>query len=64
MESIPAEAEIAAQLFAGLHANAVAAVIGSSPRTVRAHLRSIFRKCEVESQAQLLQLLALGPRNL
>ena len=60
----PAEAEIAAQLFSGLHVNDVAAVIGSSPRTVRAHLRSIFRKCEVESQAQLLQLLALGPRNL
>lgn len=60
----PAEAEIAAQLFSGLHVNDVAAAIGSSPRTVRAHLRSIFRKCEVESQAQLLKLLALGPRNL
>lgn len=60
----PAEAEIAAQLFSGLNVNDTAAVIGSSPRTVRAHLRSIFRKCEVESQAQLLKLLALGPRNL
>jgi DNA-binding CsgD family transcriptional regulator len=60
----PAEAEIAAQLFSGLTVNGVAAALGSSPRTVRAHLRSIFRKCEVESQAQLLQLLALGPRNL
>jgi DNA-binding NarL/FixJ family response regulator len=60
----PAEAEIAAQLFSGLNVNDVAAAVGSSPRTVRAHLRSIFRKCEVESQAQLLQLLALGPRNL
>lgn len=60
----PAEAEIAAQLFSGLNVNDVAAALGSSPRTVRAHLRSIFRKCEVESQAQLLQLLALGPRNL
>jgi len=60
----PAEAEIAAQLFSGLNVNDVAAALGSSPRTVRAHLRSIFRKCEVESQAQLLQLLALGPRNI
>jgi DNA-binding CsgD family transcriptional regulator len=59
-----AEAEIAEQLVSGLHVNDVAAALGSSPRTVRAHLRSIFRKCEVESQAQLLQLLALGPRNL
>jgi DNA-binding CsgD family transcriptional regulator len=59
-----AEAAIAAQLFSGLNVNEVAAALGSSPRTVRAHLRSIFRKCEVESQAQLLQLLALGPRNL
>lgn len=60
----PAEAEIAAQLFSGLSVNEVATALGSSPRTVRAHLRSIFRKCEVESQAQLLQLLALGPRNI
>ena len=60
----PAEAEITAQLFSGLNVNDVAAALGSSPRTVRAHLRSIFRKCEVESQAQLLQLLALGPRSL
>jgi DNA-binding CsgD family transcriptional regulator len=59
-----AEAAITSQLFAGLSVNDAAAAIGSSPRTVRAHLRSIFRKCEVESQAQLLQLLALGPRNL
>ena len=60
----PAEAEIAALLFSGLHVNEVAVAGGSSPRTVRAHLRSIFRKCEVESQAQLLKLLALGPRNI
>lgn len=60
----PAEAEVAAQLFSGLNVNGTAAALGSSPRTVRAHLRSIFRKCEVESQAQLLQLLALGPRNI
>lgn len=60
----PAEAAVTAQLFSGLSVSAAAAAIGSSPRTVRAHLRSIFRKCEVESQAQLLQLLALGPRNI
>jgi DNA-binding CsgD family transcriptional regulator len=60
----PAEAEVATKLFAGLCVADTASAIGSSPRTVRAHLRSIFRKCEVESQAQLLQLLALGPRNL
>ena len=56
----PAEAEIAAQLFAGLHVNDVAAAVGSSPRTVRAHLRSIFRKCEVESQAQLSAAAGVG----
>lgn len=60
----PSEAEVAARLFSGQSVNDTAAAIGSSPRTVRAHLRSIFRKCEVESQAQLLQLLALGPRGL
>ena len=60
----PAEAEISSQLVSGLDVKDAAAALGSSPRTVRAHLRNIFRKCEVESQAQLLQLLALGPRNL
>jgi DNA-binding CsgD family transcriptional regulator len=60
----PAEAEIAALLFSGLNVNDVATALGGSPRTVRAHLRSIFRKCEVESQGQLLKLLALGPRNI
>jgi DNA-binding CsgD family transcriptional regulator len=60
----PSEAAVAAQLVSGLDVSEAAATIGSSPRTVRAHLRSIFRKCEVESQAQLLQLLALGPRNI
>jgi len=60
----PAEAEIVAHLFSGLDVNDTAAALDISPRTVRAHLRNIFRKCEVESQAQLLKLLALGPRNL
>jgi DNA-binding CsgD family transcriptional regulator len=60
----PAEAEVASLLFSGLSVADTASAVGSSPRTVRAHLRSIFRKCEVESQAQLLQLLALGPRSL
>lgn len=30
--------------------------------TVQAHLKQIFVKCDVHSQAMLLQLLALGPR--
>ena len=60
----PAEAAVTARLFAGEGVGDAAVALGVSPRTVRAHLRSIFRKCEVVTQAQLLQLLALGPRYL
>jgi DNA-binding CsgD family transcriptional regulator len=56
-----AEAAVAADLIAGLRVSELARVRRLSPSTVRTHLRHIFRKCEVHSQAQLLQLLSLGP---
>lgn len=57
-----AEAAVAARLFEGAGVSAIAADTRHSANTVRTHLRAIFRKCQVSSQAQLLQLLALGPR--
>ncbi|MCC5887430.1 MAG: hypothetical protein JJT88_13430 [Gammaproteobacteria bacterium] len=33
----------------------------ASASTVRAHLKHVFRKCGVHSQAELVRLLALGP---
>jgi len=35
-----------------------------SLNTVRTHLKHIFTKCEVNSQAELLHLLAMGPHEL
>jgi DNA-binding CsgD family transcriptional regulator len=31
---------------------------------VRSHLKQIFTKCEVKSQAELMHLLAQGPSSL
>ena len=57
-----AEAQVAVRLFAGLGVDEVALELGVSGNTVKTHLRHIFDKCEVASQSELLQLLALGPR--
>jgi DNA-binding CsgD family transcriptional regulator len=59
-----AQAEVARSLFAGLSAEQVAAVLELSLNTVRTHLKHIFTKCEVQSQGELLQLLASGPQDL
>lgn len=56
------EAQLAARLFSGLALDEAAAAMRVKLSTVRSHLKSIFRKCNVETQAQLLQLIALGPR--
>jgi DNA-binding CsgD family transcriptional regulator len=57
-----AEADVAELLYAGRRFSEVAAELGVSPNTVKTHLSHVFRKCEVSTQAELLQLLALGPR--
>lgn len=57
----PAEAEVAALLFSGHSVHDTARVSGTSVNTVRSHLKRIFAKCGVDSQAALLKLLALGP---
>ena len=57
----PAEAEVAAELFAGHPVEQVARMLHVSPNTVRTHLKRIFSKCEVQSQAELMHVLSLGP---
>jgi DNA-binding NarL/FixJ family response regulator len=59
-----AQAEVARGLFAGLSVEQVAAVLELSLNTVRTHLKHIFTKCDVQSQGELLQLLASGPQDL
>jgi len=58
-----AEAEVASRLFAGHSVEETAQILGLSTNTIRTQLKHVFAKCGVQSQAELLHLLALGPRN-
>jgi DNA-binding CsgD family transcriptional regulator len=60
----PAQAAVGRSLFAGRSVDETAQALGLSGNTVRTHLKQIFTKCEVNSQAELLHLLALGPHEL
>jgi DNA-binding NarL/FixJ family response regulator len=58
----PMQADIAAALFAGFTVEQLTQRLRISQNTVRTHLKGVFKKCAVRSQAQLMRLLALGPR--
>lgn len=58
------EAQLVSSLFAGCSLHAAAASRNISINTARTLLRRAFQKCEVQSQGELLQLVALGPRTL
>jgi DNA-binding CsgD family transcriptional regulator len=60
----PAQAAVARGLFAGHSVEQTARALDLSRNTVRTHLKQIFTKCEVNSQAELLHLLAMGPHDL
>jgi DNA-binding CsgD family transcriptional regulator len=59
----PAQARVARSLFAGRSVEETAAALDLSLNTVRTHLKHIFTRCEVQSQAELLHLLAQGPQH-
>jgi len=58
-----AQADVARRLYAGLSVEETAIALKLSLNTVRTHLKQIFSKCEVQSQAELLRSLALGPQS-
>ncbi len=58
-----AQAGVARQLYAGLSVEETATQLDLSLNTVRTHLKQIFSKCDVQSQAELLHTLALGPQS-
>jgi DNA-binding CsgD family transcriptional regulator len=57
-----AQALVAARLFERVTIEATAAELGLSEHTVRSHLKRVFETCGVHSKSELLQLLAMGPR--
>ena len=59
-----AQAEVARSLYAGRSVEDTAQALNLSLNTIRTHLKHIFTKCEVSSQAELLHMLALGPHAL
>lgn len=58
-----AQAAVACSLYEGRSVESTAAKLGLSLNTVRSHLKQVFSKCEVQSQAELLHLLASGPHD-
>ena len=60
----PAQSAVARSLFAGRSVEETANELDLSLNTVRTHLKQIFTKCEVNSQAELLHMLAMGPHDL
>jgi DNA-binding CsgD family transcriptional regulator len=58
-----AQAEVARSLYAGRSVEDTATALNLSLNTIRTHLKHIFTKCEVSSQAELLHMLALGPHS-
>lgn len=60
----PSEARLANELFVGRSVQEAAAALDITVNTARSTLKRIFGKCAVGSQAELLQLLALGPRTV
>jgi DNA-binding CsgD family transcriptional regulator len=59
-----AQADVARLLYAGYTVEQTATRLALSSNTVRTHLKQIFSKCEVQSQADLRHVLATGPRSL
>jgi DNA-binding CsgD family transcriptional regulator len=59
-----AQADVARKLYAGYSVEETAEELDLSLNTVRTHLKQIFSKCEVQSQAELLHTLAVGPHSL
>ena len=57
------ESRLAAAIFDSFALRTAAARCGIGLNTAKTHLKQVFLKCGVASQAQLLRVLALGPRS-
>ena len=59
-----AEARLVNALYVGQSLQLAAGTGGISHNTAKSTLKRVFEKCAVASQAELLQLLSLGPRTV
>lgn len=59
-----AEARLTGRLFMGQSLVQAARSLGVTSNTAKSTLKRVFAKCAVGSQAELVQLLSLGPRTL
>jgi hypothetical protein len=57
------ESQLASALYIVPRLDAAAARCGVTLNTAKTHLKRVFSKCAVSSKAELLRLLALGPRS-
>ena len=53
----PREREVVRQIAVGDRVSTIATKLVVAPATVRNHLKAIFRKLEVRSQTELMELL-------
>lgn len=61
LELTPAEGRLVTELYATGRLCDAARRLKIAHETARSQLRTVFQKCDVRSQAELLQLVALGP---
>lgn len=59
-----AEARLTNALYVGQSLQSAAGTVGIAHNTAKSVLKRVFVKCEVGTQAELLQMLSLGPRTL
>lgn len=59
----PAEARVAAGLVGSTSLRDLASRLDLSENTVKSHLKRVFRKCDVQSAAELSALVATGSRS-
>lgn len=63
-ELTPGEARLANELYSGRSVGEAANRLGITTNTARSVLKNVFLKCGISSQAELLQMLSLGPRTI
>ena len=57
----PREADVAVRLAAGMSLQSIARELNVSLQTVRAHLKAVFQKTQLHTQADIVRRIVTGP---